>query len=102
MRRLDAFPGRAGIIELGDPAGVAAGEPDRVLDSPLAIMAPEQKPARARSGAKEDAGAGALEAAPEMARLHGEADPDDRLIARHHRGQDLRPGCADMLADCEC
>ena len=42
MRRLDALSGGARIVELRDACGIAAGEPDRVLDFPLGILSAEE------------------------------------------------------------
>ena len=43
VRRLDAFSRRAGVIELRDPARIAAGKPDRLDDarSPVSRWARE-------------------------------------------------------------
>ena len=95
MRGLDALAGRARVVELRDAAGIAAGEPDRRED--FLVGAAEQQPAGGRGGAEHVAGAGALEAALEVAGLHRKPDPDRHLVARDHRRHDVRPGRADML-----
>ena len=87
MRGLDALAGGARVVELRDAAGIAAGEPDRREDS--FVGAAEQQPARGRGGAEHVAGAGALEAALEMAGLHRKPDPDRHLVAGNDRRQHL-------------
>src|SRR5262249_61410914 len=89
MRGLNSLAGGAGIVELRDAAGIPAGEPDRLENASLRVLAAEQKPAGGDGGAEHVAGAGALEAAREMPGLHGECDPDDRLVAGHQRGTAL-------------
>src|SRR5215831_13418231 len=98
VRSLNAFSGGAGIVELCDAAGIAARQSDGFLDSPAGIAAAEDEPRRSRSRPEYVTGSGALETAPEMAGLQREADPDDRLVTRHDRGQHLRSGLTDVLS----
>src|SRR5262245_10242084 len=98
VRSLNAFSGRAGIVELCDAAGIAARQSDGFLDSPAGIAAAEDEPRRGRSGPEHVTGSGALETAPEMAGLKREADPDDGLVTRHDRSQQLRAGLSDVLS----
>ncbi len=95
MRRLDALGVCPRVVELRDTARIAAGETERLGDAPRRIAAAEQQPSGRRRGAEADACAGRLEAAPEMRRLHAQADPDRGLVAGDHRGDDVaaaRPG----------
>jgi len=98
VRSLNAFSGGAGIVELCDAAGIAARQSDGFLDSPAGIAAAEDEPRRSRSRPEHVTGSGALEAAPEMAGLQREADPDDHLVTRHDRSQHLRSGLTDVLS----
>jgi hypothetical protein len=97
MRRLNAFAGRARVVELRHTGWIAARKPDRFGDLALGIGTAEQEPARSCRGAEHVAGAGALEAAPEMARLHRQPDADDGLVASDDGGQHLGSGRADVL-----
>src|SRR5215467_2058844 len=98
VRGLNAFSGGAGIVELCDAAGIAARQSDGFLDSRAGIAAAEDELRRSRSRPEHVAGSGTLETAPEMAGLQREADPDDRLITRHDRGQHLRSRLTDVLS----
>src|SRR5262249_5526569 len=102
VRRLDALAGRARVVELRNAAWVRAGEPNRFGDLLLVVLAREEQAARGGGGAERVAGAGALEAALEMARLHGEADANDSLVADDDGGDDLGPRSAGLLRDGEC
>src|SRR5262249_47322826 len=97
MRSLDALSRRAGVVELRNAAWIAAGESDRFLNAPRGVTAAEQQPARGSGGAEHAAGAGALEAAFEVARLHRQADADGGFVAGHDRRHHLWPGRADIL-----
>src|ERR1700730_16585524 len=70
VRGLDALAGGAGIVEWREAAGISAGQPDCLEDAPLGVLAAEQQPAGGDGSAEHVAGAGALEAALEMPRLH--------------------------------
>src|SRR5262249_31788393 len=89
VRGLDALGARAREIELRDAARVAAGEPDRLGDAPRRVAPAEQDAPRRGGGAEADAGAGRLEAAAAMRRLHSEPDPDRALVAGAHGRHEL-------------
>ncbi len=63
------------------------------------VLAAKQQPPRRGRGAEAVAGAGALEAALEVAGLHRQPDADDGLVGRDHRGQHVAPRRAGVLAD---
>jgi hypothetical protein len=86
---LDALAGRARVVELRYAGRIAAREANCFGDLALGIGAAKQKPARSRCGAEHVAGAGALEAAAEMAGLHRQPDADDGLVPRDDGGQHL-------------
>src|SRR5262249_59905555 len=73
VRGLDALAGGAGVVELREPAGIVAGKADRLADALVGITTAEHKAARGGRRREHVAGAGALEAAPEMARRGGKA-----------------------------
>ena len=75
----------------------SCGKPDCLGDLALGVDTAKQESAGRGRSAEHVAGAGALEAAPEMAGLHRQPDADDGLVAGDDGGQHLDARRADVL-----